>query len=90
MAVDPNHTPYRLGAEAGLDGRRVSAVLAGDEFADHVRADQAAAIDIGITGVPFFMANRRVALSGAHSIEVIGQLIEAAAHDDHESMSAGA
>jgi predicted DsbA family dithiol-disulfide isomerase len=89
-AVDDIETLQRLGAEAGLDGRRVSAVLASDEFADHVRADEAAATDIGITGVPFFIANRRVALSGAHTPEVIGQLIESATNGDHESMSAGA
>jgi predicted DsbA family dithiol-disulfide isomerase len=89
-AIDDIETLQRLGAEAGLDGRRVSAVLAGAEFTDHVRADEAAATDIGITGVPFYMANRRVALSGAHSPEVIGQLIEAATNGDHESMSAGA
>ena len=59
-AIDDIETLQRLGAEAGLDGRRVSAVLAGDEYADHVRADEEAAVDIGITGVPFFMANRRV------------------------------
>jgi predicted DsbA family dithiol-disulfide isomerase len=88
--IDDIETLQRLGAEAGLDGRRVSAVLAGPEFGDHVRADEAAATDIGITGVPFFMANRRVALSGLHSTDVLGQLIEAAASGDHESMSAGA
>jgi predicted DsbA family dithiol-disulfide isomerase len=88
--VDDIETLQRLGAEAGLDGRRVSAVLASDDFADHVRADVAAAADIGITGVPFYMGNRRVALSGAHSTEVIGQLIEAGANGDHEAMSAGA
>ena len=44
-----------------------------------MRADEAAAVDIGINAVPFFMANRRVALSGAHSVEVIGQLIQAGA-----------
>lgn len=89
-AIDDIEVLQRLGAEAGLDGRRVSAVLAGDEFADRVRADEEAATDIGISGVPFFMANRRVALSGAHSPEVIGQLIVAATNGDHESMSAGA
>ena len=88
--VDDIETLQRLGAEAGLDGRRVSAVLAGDDFADHVRADEAAAIDVGITGVPFYMANRRVALSGVHSAEVIGQLIQSAANEDHEAMSSGA
>lgn len=88
--IDDIETLQRLGAEAGLDGRRVSAVLASDLFADHVRADEEAATDIGVSGVPFFMANRRVALSGAHSPEVIGQLIEAALNGDHEAMSAGA
>ena len=88
--IDDIETLQRLGAEAGRDGRRVSAVLASDLFADHVRADEEAAVDIGVSGVPFFMANRRVALSGAHSPEVIGQLIEAALNGDHEAMSAGA
>ena len=62
-AIDDIETLQRLGAEAGLDGRRLSAVLAGEEYADHVRADEEAAVDIGISGVPFFMANRRVGLS---------------------------
>jgi len=89
-AVDDIETLQRLGAEAGLDGRRLSAVLAGDEYADHVRADEEAATDIGISGVPFFMANRRVGLSGAHPAEVLGQLITAATDGEHESLSQNA
>ena len=89
-AIDDIETLQRLGAEAGLDGRRLSAVLAGKEYADHVRADEEAAVDIGISGVPFFMANRRVGLSGAHPAEVIGQLIEAATDGEHESLTQNA
>jgi len=88
--IDDIETLQRLGAEAGLDGRRLSSVLASDEFADQVRADQRAATEIGINGVPFFMANRKVALSGAHSAEVIGQLIEAATDGHAEVVSQGA
>ena len=88
-AIDDIETLQRLGAEAGLDGRRLSAVLAGQEYTDHVRADEEAAVDIGISGVPFFMANRRVGLSGAHPTEVIGQLIEAATSGEHESLGHG-
>jgi predicted DsbA family dithiol-disulfide isomerase len=88
--VDDIETLQRLGTEAGLDGRRLSAVLAADDFADQVRADEEAARDIGISGVPFFMANRKVALSGAHSAEVIGQLITAATDGQPEAMSQGA
>jgi predicted DsbA family dithiol-disulfide isomerase len=89
-AIDDIETLQRLGAEAGLDGRRLSAVLASEEYAAHVRADEEMAQDIGVTGVPFFMANRRVALSGAHSVEVIGQLIQAATDGDHEALTQGA
>jgi predicted DsbA family dithiol-disulfide isomerase len=88
--VDDIETLQRIGGEAGLDGRRLSSVLAGDDFAEQVREDEAAAEDIGITGVPFFMANRRVGLSGAHTAEVIGQLIESATEGEPESLSQGA
>jgi len=88
--IDDHEVLQRVGAEAGLDGRRLSAVLASEEYAAEVRSDEAAAVDIGINAVPFFMANRRVALSGAHSVEVIGQLIQAAFDGDHESLTQGA
>jgi predicted DsbA family dithiol-disulfide isomerase len=87
--IDDIESLQRLGAEAGLDGRRLAAVLASDDYAQEVRDDEEAARDIGITGVPFFMANRRVGLSGAHPVETIGQLIEAAVDGSHEALSQG-
>ncbi|MGZ6754794.1 MAG: DsbA family oxidoreductase [Nocardioides sp.] len=91
-AIDDIETLQRLGAEAGLDGRRLSAVLAGTEYGDQVRADERAATEVGISGVPFYMANRRVALQGAHTVETIGQLISSAGEGDgaHEALSQGA
>jgi predicted DsbA family dithiol-disulfide isomerase len=89
-AIDDIETLQRLGAEAGLDGRRVSAVLADDEYAEEVRADEEAARDLGITGVPFYMGNRKVGLSGVHTVEVLGRLIEAAAAEDDEPATATA
>jgi predicted DsbA family dithiol-disulfide isomerase len=83
--IDDIEALQRLGAEAGLDGRRVSAVLAADDFADLVRADQKAAQDIGITSVPFALANRRVAVSGAQPVELFGQMLGAAMDDGHRS-----
>jgi predicted DsbA family dithiol-disulfide isomerase len=80
-AIDDIETLQRLGAEAGLDGRRVSAVLAGEDYSAEVRADEEAARDIGITGVPFYIGNRKVGLSGVHTVEVLGRLIESAATD---------
>ncbi len=86
-AIDDIETLQRLGAEAGLDGRRVSAVLAGDDFTAEVRADEATAREIGITGVPFYVGNGAVGLSGAHAVEVIGQFLEQAAQ--HEPAAIG-
>ncbi len=59
-----------VGVAAGLDPARVEAVLAGDEYADAVRGDLARARELGITGVPFFVLDRRFAVSGAQSEEV--------------------
>jgi predicted DsbA family dithiol-disulfide isomerase len=79
--IDDIETLQRLGGEAGLDGRRLAAVLAGKDFADHVREDEKAAKDLGINAVPCFVANRHVALSGTHTVEVMGKLITAALDD---------
>lgn len=83
-SIDDIETLQRLGAEAGLDGRRLATVLAGDHFANQVRADEQAAAELGITAVPCFVANRQVVLTGAHSVEVLGKLITVAFDDHHE------
>lgn len=67
LALDDHHVLQRISAEAGLDERRVAAVLADDEYAEQVRADEAAARAMGITSVPVAVANGRAALSGARS-----------------------
>jgi predicted DsbA family dithiol-disulfide isomerase len=42
-----------------------------------VSAEEGLAARMGISGVPFFLAGRSVALSGAHDVETLGQLIAA-------------
>ena len=42
-----------------------------------MRADEAEARALGVTGVPFFVVDRRVAVSGAQPAEVFTQLLEA-------------
>lgn len=83
-AIDDIETLQRIGAEAGLDGRRLAAVLASDDFADQVREDEKAATELGISAVPCFVANRTAALSGAHTVEVMGKLLTAALDGEHE------
>ncbi len=60
----------------GLDPDEVDAVLAGDAFADEVREDIDAARRIGVAGVPFFVVDGRLGISGAQPPETLRDLIE--------------
>jgi predicted DsbA family dithiol-disulfide isomerase len=61
----------RLAIEAGLPERDVTDVLASDQFADEVRADEAQARELGINGVPCFVLDERYAVSGAQPAQVL-------------------
>lgn len=76
----------REALSAGLDPERVDEVLASQEYADAVEADIDAASDIGISGVPFFVVDRRLAVSGAQPTEVFSQLLERAWADSHPAV----
>ena len=54
-----------IGVELGLDDGEVRAALEGDAHADAVRADEREARELGVQGVPFFVIDRRYAVSGA-------------------------
>jgi predicted DsbA family dithiol-disulfide isomerase len=71
-------TLRRTALDVGLDGDEVDAVLAGDAYADAVRADIDTARRLGINGVPFFVADGRLAVSGAQPPEILGQLLDQA------------
>ena len=68
----------RLATEAGLPAAQVQAVLDGDAYADAVRADEQQAARYGISGVPFFVADGKYAVSGAQPPEVLLQLLRRA------------
>lgn len=68
----------RIAVSAGLDGAEVAAVLAGGDYADDVRADLEQARAYGITGVPFFVLDRRLGVSGAQPVEVLVSALEQA------------
>lgn len=65
-------------AEAGLDRAAAAAALAGDAFAEAVRADEAQAQAYGIRGVPFLVLDGRYGLSGAQPADAYLQALEQA------------
>lgn len=56
---------------AGMDPDAATAVLAGDAHAAEVRADEATAQQLGITGVPHFLINGKWAIPGAQDTETL-------------------
>jgi predicted DsbA family dithiol-disulfide isomerase len=79
LPISDRDTLADLAATVGLDRDEVRAMLEGDRFAEEVRDDELTAARFGISGVPFFVLNRRLALSGAQPVEVMLGALEQAA-----------
>lgn len=60
-----------LAAEAGLDAGEAQTILSSDRFSDEVHADFAQAVDFGLGGVPAFVIDRALLVSGAQPPEVL-------------------
>ena len=71
-------TLAEIAAEAGLDRVEVDELLARDGGLDIVRSGEEQARRLGVSGVPFFVVNGRVALSGAQPPELFLQTFEQA------------
>jgi predicted DsbA family dithiol-disulfide isomerase len=62
-------TLVELGNEIGLDTHELRTVLEGTRFSDEVRKDIYEAQQVGAKGVPFFVLDRKYAVSGAQQPE---------------------
>jgi predicted DsbA family dithiol-disulfide isomerase len=78
LAIGEPETLAQLGHELGLPADEVDELLATDELAVEVRADEQLAAQHGIGGVPFFAIDGRYGVSGAQSSEVILEALTAA------------
>ena len=73
----------RLGEEVGLDGPKCAEILQNGTYGTEVRADEAEARSLGITGVPFFVIDRQYGISGAQQSETILQVLNEAWSRSH-------
>jgi predicted DsbA family dithiol-disulfide isomerase len=74
--IGDHQTLTELAVEVGLNREAVEKMLASDEMAEAVRADERTAQQYGITGVPFFLINKKYALTGAQPTRVFVQALE--------------
>jgi predicted DsbA family dithiol-disulfide isomerase len=65
----------RMAVEVGLEEQEVRALLAGERYADEVRADERSAGELGISAVPTFVVDRKLGASGAQPPEALLDLL---------------
>lgn len=71
-----------LAVEVGLNRERVLDVLNSDNYSSEVLADIQEASQIGVRGVPFFVLNRKYAISGAQPQELFEETIRKVAAEE--------
>jgi predicted DsbA family dithiol-disulfide isomerase len=79
--ISDRDTLVELAGSIGLDPVEVRDMLESDRFAAEVRDDELTATRLGISGVPFFVLDRRLGVSGAQPVEVLLGALEQAAAD---------
>lgn len=67
-----------IGVQVGLDEQEIRETLADERYLSSVHDDIAQARELGVTGVPFFVFDMRLGLSGAQPAEVFAQALEQA------------
>ncbi|WP_163553330.1 DsbA family oxidoreductase [Candidatus Frankia alpina] len=63
---------------AGLAPAEVRRVLTGDDYTERVFADERAAHDMRVTGVPFFVIDRTLAVTGARPADLFARTLDQA------------
>jgi predicted DsbA family dithiol-disulfide isomerase len=67
-----------IAARAGLDATAAGDVIDGDAYAEEVRQDELQARQLGVSGVPFFVFDMALGVSGAQPTEMFGRALEQA------------
>jgi predicted DsbA family dithiol-disulfide isomerase len=81
--IGDHDTLISLAAELELDRDEVAAMLSGDEGKAEVRSDEQEAAALGVRGVPFFVINRKYAISGAQPAELFADTLNKVWSEDH-------
>ena len=79
LAIGEREVVEEIASRIGLDNAEVEYVLDSDELTDFVRHDEKIAREqLNITGVPFFVFDQKLTLSGAQPREIFLQALQQA------------
>jgi len=74
--IDDANTLTEIAITLGLDTDELAKEMSSDAFFQDVVMDVQEAREIGVRGVPFFVFNRKYAVSGAQEVDVFAQTLE--------------
>jgi predicted DsbA family dithiol-disulfide isomerase len=74
--IGDHTTLVELAEEVGLNREEAAELLASDKMSDAVRADENEASELGIRSIPFFLINRKYAITGAQSTDTFVQSLQ--------------
>ncbi len=74
--IDDTNTLIGLGESVGLSHETLAEVIKGNDYEEDVRKDVYEAQQVGVRGVPFFVFDRKYAVSGAQESEVFLQSLQ--------------
>ena len=74
--IDDYAVLTQLGTAIGLDAATLKTALESGSYTVDVKADMEEAQEVGVRGVPFFVFNRKFAVSGAQDSSVFLQVLE--------------
>ncbi|EOR03157.1 DsbA family oxidoreductase [Acinetobacter genomosp. 15BJ] len=87
LTIGEREVVEEIASRIGLDNAEVEYVLDSDELADFVRHDEQIAHEqLKVTGVPFFVFDQKLALSGAQPREIFLQAMQQAQSESTEEI----
>jgi predicted DsbA family dithiol-disulfide isomerase len=78
LAVGDRDALVRLAPEFGISVQAAREMLDSAAYSAEVRADEARAAELGISGVPFFVVDEKLGISGAQPVEVFSEALHKA------------
>ncbi|WP_349774425.1 DsbA family oxidoreductase [Mesobacillus maritimus] len=85
--IGDHETLVELAVEVGLDREAVANMLGSDEMKAEVHEDENLARQYGIRSVPFFLINKKYALTGAQPTETFVQALQKVLEEEKESIT---
>jgi predicted DsbA family dithiol-disulfide isomerase len=76
LAVGERAALSRLAPQFGIAESEALAVLESDDYADAVRADEARAAALGVSGVPYFLLDEQTAITGAQPVRLFAETLQ--------------